>query len=406
MKVAVVVQRYGLEVIGGAESHARLLIGELRKRLPWEFEVFTSCASDYRTWANHYPAGSSTFEDILVHRYPTRFTRPLTLFSALSRLLFFWLRFVRRGWFIPIPEFLESIWVKLQGPYCPDLVSELKARQSDFNFVLCFTYLYYPTLAAATEISLPILLVPTAHREPPFYFRTVKRLFNRADVIAANGKPEEDLILSNLPHISQKIIPVGVGISFAEASTASELSPVALYMGRISEGKGINELLRFWENGRIQERYGLTLQLAGTVEPSVSLNELTQAGVEHIGFVQEDVKFRTLSGASLVINPSPHESLSLLVLEALFAGTPVLCTERCEVFRYYATEIPLCITYSDAEDFEKKVAEILQMRKNTSRFGEQQQISRHWVRSHYSWDAVTEKFRNIAQQLTEGSTSK
>ncbi len=54
-RVALVVQRYGPEVNGGAEQLARrvarLLAGEL------DLTVLTTCALDYRTWANHYPAG-------------------------------------------------------------------------------------------------------------------------------------------------------------------------------------------------------------------------------------------------------------------------------------------------------------------------------------------------------------
>ena len=47
-KIAIVVQRYGLEVNGGAELHARLLAEELNKSNL--VEVFTTCALDYDLW--------------------------------------------------------------------------------------------------------------------------------------------------------------------------------------------------------------------------------------------------------------------------------------------------------------------------------------------------------------------
>ena len=55
MKVAVVVQRYGAEINGGAELHARYVAEHLARHV--EVEVLTTCARDYISWANEYPAG-------------------------------------------------------------------------------------------------------------------------------------------------------------------------------------------------------------------------------------------------------------------------------------------------------------------------------------------------------------
>ena len=50
-RLAIVVHRYGEEVGGGAEAHAR----EMAIRLAAEVDVtvLTTCALDYRTWADH-----------------------------------------------------------------------------------------------------------------------------------------------------------------------------------------------------------------------------------------------------------------------------------------------------------------------------------------------------------------
>jgi len=58
MKLAAVIQRYGAEVAGGAEAHCRGLVHALR---PAHYvEVLTTCALDYITWKNPYPAGTTT----------------------------------------------------------------------------------------------------------------------------------------------------------------------------------------------------------------------------------------------------------------------------------------------------------------------------------------------------------
>ena len=55
VKLAVVVQRYGADINGGAELHARYVAEMLARR--HQVEVLTTCAHDYVTWQAHYPEG-------------------------------------------------------------------------------------------------------------------------------------------------------------------------------------------------------------------------------------------------------------------------------------------------------------------------------------------------------------
>src|SRR5438128_2130833 len=64
MRVLVVVQRYGAEVIGGSESHARAMVRRLAMR--HSVEVATTTALDYWTWAPHYAAGEDSLDGVRV----------------------------------------------------------------------------------------------------------------------------------------------------------------------------------------------------------------------------------------------------------------------------------------------------------------------------------------------------
>ena len=55
MKLAVVVQRYGADISGGAELHARYIAERLARHAT--VEVLTTCARDYITWKNELPPG-------------------------------------------------------------------------------------------------------------------------------------------------------------------------------------------------------------------------------------------------------------------------------------------------------------------------------------------------------------
>src|ERR1700694_884466 len=77
MKLSFVTPRYGTEVIGGAETAARMLAERLCLRPDWEVEVLTSCAMDHLTWENTVPEGTSTVNGVTVRRFPTSSRRQL-----------------------------------------------------------------------------------------------------------------------------------------------------------------------------------------------------------------------------------------------------------------------------------------------------------------------------------------
>ena len=72
MRLAFVIQRYGLEVNGGAELHCRWLAERLARR--HQVEVFATRALDYLEWRNHYPKGTEVVNGIPVHRSTVRRT--------------------------------------------------------------------------------------------------------------------------------------------------------------------------------------------------------------------------------------------------------------------------------------------------------------------------------------------
>ena len=86
MKLAVVVQRYGLDINGGAELHARYVAEQLSRRA--DVEVLTSCARDYVTWKNELPHGLETVHGVPVRRFPVRRPRNVERFGRWSTKVF------------------------------------------------------------------------------------------------------------------------------------------------------------------------------------------------------------------------------------------------------------------------------------------------------------------------------
>ena len=84
MKLAVVVQRYGADINGGAELHARYIAERLSRHA--DVEVLTTCARDYITWRNELPEGVDRVNTIPVRRFPVSHERRPLEFGRRSRI--------------------------------------------------------------------------------------------------------------------------------------------------------------------------------------------------------------------------------------------------------------------------------------------------------------------------------
>src|SRR5262249_39261861 len=140
MKVAFVVQRYGLEVNGGAELHCRQVAERMAKY--WDVEVLTTCAIDYMTWQNEYPPGLTVVNGVAVQRFPVDGPRDVAAFSRLSASV------LAGG----ASRNAELRWMQAQGPFSSALLDYLQRHHQTYDLFIFFTYLY-----ASTFFGLPLV---------------------------------------------------------------------------------------------------------------------------------------------------------------------------------------------------------------------------------------------------------
>src|SRR5262245_45196179 len=107
MRILYVVQAYGHEVFGGAETHCRMMATRMAQR-GHDVDVATSCATTYYDWADSYQPGESRLDGVTLHRFPVTAPRDHELFGPLSAR-------VMSG-HKPVPLFLQKRWLETQGP--------------------------------------------------------------------------------------------------------------------------------------------------------------------------------------------------------------------------------------------------------------------------------------------------
>lgn len=95
-----------------------------------------------------------------------------------------------------------------------------------------------------------------------------------------------------------------------------------LYLGRLSEEKGVGTLIRAWPKN------GATLIVAGTGPEKERLMTMSTSGVKFLGLVGEQEATRLVRGARCVVAPSiGQEGAGRVILEAYAAGVPVIASD-------------------------------------------------------------------------------
>ncbi|KUM35538.1 hypothetical protein AR689_16105 [Arthrobacter sp. EpRS71] len=106
-------------------------------------------------------------------------------------------------------------------------------------------------------------------------------------------------------------------------------TPFVLYLGNIEPRKNIIELVRAFSMPPLKE-LGVKLVIAG--KPAWNADEsmaaINASDVLNLGFVDDDERVALMQHAELFAFPSLYEGFGFPVLEALAAGTPVICSDR------------------------------------------------------------------------------
>lgn len=386
-RIALVVQRYGEEVSGGAELHARWLAEHLLELA--DIEVLTTCALDYTTWANHYPAGTSEINGVVVHRFPVDAPRNWPLSQKLTfRLL------------SSEHSLLDEIdWIRQQGPVSTALLNALTATRDVYDAFIFFTYLYATTFFGLPLVSDKAFLVPTAHDEPYLKLPLFRPTFHLPQVIIYNTAAEKEMVNTIMRNEDPAQIVAGVGINVPEESDGRRFrdkygidEDFLLYVGRIDQAKNVPELMGFFSTFREQNNKPLKLVLIGKANIPI----LDHPDIIHLGFLPEQDKFDGLAAANTVVVPSLYESLSMIALEAWWMGRPVLVNGRCEILKQQCRNSNGGLYYHVFEEFQAALNLLLADSKLRRVLGRQ---GHHFVAGNYRWDIIVAKYRALFESL-------
>jgi hypothetical protein len=198
MRLAVVVQRYGADINGGAELHARYIAERLSRHA--QVEVLTTCARDYVTWKNELPAGVEQVNGVAVRRFPVSHERNPHDFGRRSQRVF---------------EKTHSIadelgWLRSEGPASPALISHVERTAADLDFLILFSYRYYHAWHLGRRVPGKAVLVPTAERDAAIGLSIFGPVFRGVRALMYNSHEERAMIEAASGNTAVPGVVVGV----------------------------------------------------------------------------------------------------------------------------------------------------------------------------------------------------
>ena len=430
MKIGFVIQRYGTEVLGGSEYLCRLIAERLAPR--HQVEVLTTCARDYITWKNEYPEGSDRVRGVTVRRFVNARTRDLEEFNRYSDWIYT-TRHTRQD---------EIEWLKQQGPWSPALIEYLQRQHASYDVLIFYTYLYAPTVLGLKIDPARSVLVPTAHDEPAIRLEIFRELFSLPAGLIYNTDAERRFVRNtfHLRALAEEVVGIGVDIprtsgdgdaappppsedegrvevevledpegdaTFNEDSPTfrSHLAhkgetfrrrhrlhgPFALYGGRIDAGKGCEELIEYFSS-YVRDGGEGTLVLMGVKMMPIP----DEPFIRFAGQLPDQERSHAVEAATVVVVPSPFESLSIIALEAFAAGTPILANARSEVLVDHCRQSNAGLYYANRDEFVECLKLLMSDERLRLAMGRN---GREYVRRNYRWDVVIQKYERVFNRV-------
>ncbi len=299
-----------------------------------------------------------------------------------------------------------------------------------------FTYLYAPTVLGLGIAPSKSVLIPTAHDEPAIHLSIYKKVFALPAAIGYNTEAERRFLSTTFTINARAEETVGCGVDLPQHHAYPRQSPAAtdateeggeaeeggdrqrsrshltargamfrrrhrlhgpflLYGGRIEKGKGCEELIEYFST-YVGEGGEASLALMG-----VKLMPLPEEPyIKFAGLLSETERGQALEAATVVVVPSPFESLSLLALEAFSVGTPVLANARSEVLVDHCLSSNAGLFYADRFEFVECLNTLVRDERLRAALGRN---GREYVRRNYRWDVILSKYDRMFSQLRAGN---
>jgi len=389
MKIAFVVQRCGVDVFGGAEALTFQVAKNLSKI--HDIEILTCRAKDAGTWKDWYPEGIEKIDNLIIRRFSVDNERDPK--------------------FVSLANYLESNESDLQkgiefintcGPVCSKLIEFIKKKKDDFDLFVFVGYIYWQTFYGLQEVKEKSLLLPTAHDEHWIHFKIYEKVFELPLGYLFLTNAEKNFVIEKFGHKDKPSMVVGHGVElpnniFEYKSKIQLPANFILYVGRISSGKGCDNLIKYFQKYLEIKNIDLKLVMIGNMEQNLQ-------GDNIIFFenLSDNDKFFILNKSKIFIMPSQNESLNIACLEAWLLGKPVLVNSKSPVLKDHCIDGQGGLFYENFEEFSECLTLLLSQNDLAASLGDN---GVNYVKNNFNWDVTQNRYQDFFSNVIKNIQS-
>lgn len=296
--------------------------------------------------------------------------------------------------------------VELLGNDISSGVANHLRRAEGYDVIHAHSHLYFSTNLAALKRQFDdVPLAITNHglysQNAPewmfdLYLRTLGRwTFNQADTIFCYTEEDRERVRDYGVTAPIEVVPNGIDTErFTPEGPESKLidhdGPVALFVGRLVEGKRPQDAIKAVRNAR-EQHPNLKLYICGDGPLREELERKTGPEAEFLGHVPYDEMPNVYRSADVMVLPSRAEGVPRTVLEAMASGVYAVTTALRQyqkiVDEGYGTTVPV----EDTVQMGKAIARFLDSPLEFDLKMED--------RDNYSWQRTLEQTTTVLREL-------
>lgn len=224
----------------------------------------------------------------------------------------------------------------------------------------------------------------------PFIRVMTREVLRRCDrVLALSSALAKATIDLGVTESTVEVLPNGVDVR-RFSPPDNERGPFLLYVGALSEIKGIRYLIRALPAIRARwPEYELVVVGEGPLR--AELLELTNAldlakSVRFLGPLPPADVRDWMRQARVLVLPSLEEGLGVVLLEALACGTPCVASRVGGIPDVIVPEVGVLVPPADAGALAQGIASVLS--ETDGQYAERSRLARRRAETHFNWDTI------------------
>ncbi len=241
----------------------------------------------------------------------------------------------------------------------------------------------------------------------PAWYLYQKAMLQNADLLVASTQIEHDNFRNQGLTAPIAILPVGIDVGEHDAATSvavgQDREKVVLFLSRLSEKKGIPDLLQAWHD--LTDRRGHQLHIHGygtdayrTFLESLVFSLDLSDSVQILGPLFDEEKWEKYRTSSIYVLPSYSENFGITVAEALLSGLPAITTKATPWSEIVSVGIGWIIN-NDVAQLRRALEQAMSL--DAEQISQMRERAGAYARSRFLWAPIIQQYAETYDWLLD-----